>query len=248
MKKPRPLNERVGTIDELRGISILLMVVYHFFYDLVCFYGVFIPLFSSPALDFLRDLFAGLFIFLSGISCRFSRNNLRRGVLCFACGMLLTLVTSIFLPDEIIWFGILHLLGLSMIFFSFLRPLLDLFSSPLPGLILFSFLFLLSYRVPHGYLLGIELSPSLYQIDLLSPLGLPTVRFFSSDYFPLIPWFFLFLAGSCLGVYIIRKKFPVWLYQTHCSALAAVGRHTLLIYLLHQPVLFGLLYLIMKGR
>ena len=83
-------NKRVWLLDEVRGLSILLMVIYHFFYDIVVLYGVNIPLFYSPGLNMLRDFFAGVFIFISGTACRFSRNNLKRGVQCFGLGMVMT--------------------------------------------------------------------------------------------------------------------------------------------------------------
>ena len=116
---------RVLLFDELRGLSILLVVIYHGAFDLIAVYGVRIPIFDAPLLQkFLQPLFAGLFVFISGAVSRYSRSNLRRGLACFACGLLITLVTGLLpmVPDR---FGILHLLGASMVLFALLRPLLD---------------------------------------------------------------------------------------------------------------------------
>ena len=67
---PKDTAKRVGMIDEIRGIAILLMVVYHTFFDLVVLFGLDLPIFFSPAMNVIRDLFAGLFIFISGTACR----------------------------------------------------------------------------------------------------------------------------------------------------------------------------------
>ena len=112
---------RVLLFDELRGLSILLVVIYHGAFDLIAVYGVRIPIFDAPLLQkFLQPLFAGLFVFISGAVSRYSRSNLRRGLACFACGLLITLVTGLLpmVPDR---FGILHLLGASMVLFALLR-------------------------------------------------------------------------------------------------------------------------------
>lgn len=86
---------RVLLFDELRGLSILLVVIYHGAFDLIAVYGVRIPIFDAPLLQkFLQPLFAGLFVFISGAVSRYSRSNLRRGLACFACGLLITLVTG----------------------------------------------------------------------------------------------------------------------------------------------------------
>ena len=71
-------------------------------------------------------------------------------------------------------------------------------------------------------------------------LGWTYEGFVSTDYFPLLPWVFVFLLGTWAGKYIKAGRMPAWFYQTDCPPLAAVGRHSLVIYVLHQPVLYGL--------
>lgn len=63
--------------------------------------------------------------------------------------------------------------------------------------------------------------------------------FVSTDYFPLLPWIFVFLLGTWAGKYIKEGRLPRWFYEAKCPPLAGVGRHSLLIYMLHQPVLYG---------
>ena len=240
--------QRVWMIDEIRGIAIILMVVYHFFFDIVVLYGVDIPAFYSPALNIVRDLFAGLFIFISGTACRFSRNNLKRGVQCFAFGMIMTYVTAAVLPSESILFGILHLLGVCMILFAFTERYLD--KVPLwAGIGVCVVLFALTYGMKDGYfgIAGLFELPHpefLKQSGLFFPLGIIGNGFSSSDYFPLLPWIFVFLAGTFFGVPVKEGKMPSFFYKRHLPPLAFAGRHTLWIYLLHQPVLMGILMVV----
>lgn len=241
MEQPK---QRVWLIDEVRGIAILLMVIYHFFYDIVVLYGVDIPAFYSPAMNIIRDIFAGLFIFISGTACRFSRSNLKRGVQCFAFGMVMTYVTAAVMPDMPILFGILHLLGVCMILFAFIERFLD--KIPLwVGISACVFLFGLTCGMKDGFLglPGVFELPHLQifrESGLFFPFGITGDGFVSSDYFPLLPWIFVFLAGTFFGIPVKFGKMPGFFYRKHLPPLAFVGRHTLWIYLLHQPVLMAI--------
>lgn len=245
---PKDTAKRVGMIDEIRGIAILLMVVYHTFFDLVVLFGLDLPIFFSPAMNVIRDLFAGLFIFISGTACRLSRSNLKRGVLCFAFGMLMTYATALVMPEEQILFGILHLLGVCMILSSFVLPLLDRVNLWV-GIAVCALLFWLTVDITRGYIglpggLGWTIPEGSLGNGLLFPFGLPDAGFSSSDYFPLLPWMFVFFAGAFFGRLVADRRLPGICYQTHCRPLAFVGRHTLWIYLLHQPVIYGLLWMV----
>ena len=236
---------RVPLLDELRGLSILLMVLYHGAFDLIAFCGVSIPLYDAPLLQrFFQPLFAGLFILISGAACRYSRSNPRRALLTLGCALAVTLVTLAVSPDFPDLWGILHLLGSCMLLFPLIRPLLDRLP-PGAGAALCGGLFLLFYRLPYGALgigpLTLPLPDSLYQTAWLYPLGLPASAFASADYFPLLPWAPLFLAGACLGRPLREGRLPPGFYRSRCRPLAAAGRHTLWIYLLHQPALLLIL-------
>ena len=252
-------NRRVILIDELRGLCILLMVVYHAFFNLVHIFGVNISAFHAPFLQsFLQPLVAGIFVMISGIVSRYSRSCLKRGVLVFLCGMAITAATFFFMPGQLILFGILHLLGLCMIIQGIIsksagvtRP--DRFPA-LPGALIFLAIFFATYDVPRGYLgfmgraFSIRLPEVLYTNIWLSPLGFPGGGFSSMDYFPIIPWMFLFFAGSCLSTTFQSGAMPEFFYKNHCRFLSATGRHTLIIYLLHQPILYGLFWSVWQIR
>ena len=245
MKK---LDGRVWAIDEARGLAIFLMVVYHTFYDIVVIFGVNIPVFFSPFIQSLVVLFAGLFIFISGTACHYSRNNLKRGALCFLFGLILTAGTALIMPDEFIAFGILHMLGACMMLFPLLRPVVKKIP-PVIGIIASFLLWALLFHLPDGYLgfkgvFSIPLPRQPYDAGFLFWLGFPPAGFFSSDYFPLLPWIFCFLAGSFFGVLVKENRLPAWFYRPHFRPLAFIGRHTLIVYLLHQPVVYGVLSLI----
>ena len=112
---------RIELMDALRGLAVCLMVLHHFLYDLCEFLGAPWWLFTNPVFDVLHYSFAGLFIFLSGISSDFSRSNLKRGAKAMALALGITLVT--YFMDMTIVFGVLHLLASCMLLFGLTRKL-----------------------------------------------------------------------------------------------------------------------------
>jgi len=244
--------KRVGLLDEIRGFAIICMVIYHVLYSMNEFFDVNVPVFFDSWFGHVRDLFAGTFIFISGCVCRFSRNNLKRGVLCFFLGMLITYIVTFAQPGVIIHFGILHLLGLSMVIYALAEPFFD-FVPPLPGIIIFGFLFFATFNLRNGYLgfeniYSIALPDKLYEPGILFPFGFIAPRTGYSDYFPLLPWFCVFAAGCFFGVYAKENRLPRYFYRTRVRFLAVTGRYTIWIYLLHQPVAMAVLNLIYRDN
>lgn len=241
---PYPSN-RVHLIDEVRGVSILLMVLYHGCYDLVMLWNVDMPVFFSPLVRGCVVFFGGVFVFISGAACCFSRNNFRRGAVCLGLGMALTLITWLFLPEERILFGILHLLGSCMLLFPLAEPLIRRIPAWI-GIPVCLALCWATYRTQNGYWLGLALPRGIYQMGWLFWMGFPGSGFRSADYFPLLPWGFCFFAGSFFGRLACERRLPGWVYEMHCPPAAFVGRNTLIIYLLHQPVIYGLLWVVFR--
>jgi uncharacterized membrane protein len=196
-------------------------------------------------MPYIQPWIAWVFIALSGISCRYSRSNLKRGLRTLLFGLGLTIVTVLFMPSEAIYFGILHFMGTAMLLFAVLRPLIDQIPAA-AGLLCSLLLFVLTLDVPVGTLglgaFSVALPDALYRYPWLMPLGFGGM---GADYFPLIPNFFLYLAGAFAGTYVAAGKLPAWFYATRFKILAAIGRRTIIIYLLHQPVLIGLFTLIL---
>ena len=109
---------RAGFMDEVRGFCILCMVVYHVCFDLNYTYNIHIPIMFDGWFDIVRDIFAGAFMFISGMSSRYSRNNAKRGIQCFFIGMIITFIFAFFAPNAPILFGILHFMGVSMMIYA----------------------------------------------------------------------------------------------------------------------------------
>lgn len=239
---------RVHLIDEVRGFAILCMVVYHFFYDLVSIFDVNIPLFYSDFIQALVPIFVFVFVFISGTASEFSKNNLIRGLKCFGLGMIMTVFTFFFMRDQLIVFGILHMLGVSMMLYALILPLIKKIPSIYVSIAAIV-LFILTYNIPDGYLgigefLKFPMPDVLYQTKFLFPLGFIANGFYSSDYFSLLPWFFAFVAGSGFGRILKSGNMPKIFYRKHIPPLAFIGRNTLIVYILHQPVIYGILSLI----
>lgn len=244
--------KRIVLLDEIRGFAIICMVVYHFAYDLIHAQFVTIPFFDSGPMNAIRDVFAGMFMFISGISCLLSRNNLRRGVLCMGAALLVTGVSALTTPEMPIRFGILHLLGTCMILYGMLKPVLKKIK-PVWGFLFCTVLFLLTWGAREGFvgvpaLLEIPIPAIFYQTEVFFPFGVLAKGFVSGDYFPLFPWLFCFFAGSFFALWYRSRKIPEWAYRTHIPFFASAGKYTLWIYLLHQPILFIILQLLQVIR
>jgi uncharacterized membrane protein len=239
--------KRAGFLDEVRGFAILCMVVYHTVFVLKEFYGINVPFFFEDWFYVIWAVFAGSFVFISGIVCRYSSNNIKRGAQCFMLGMLVTFVTALVVPQVSILFGILHFLGISMILFGLSEDLLD-FASPAVAMAVCAFLMAITWNIQRGIIgigaLSLPLPDFLYDAGLLFPLGFMGEGFTSGDYFPLMPWAFLFFAGAYFGVYVKNGSCPSFFYKVRVPFFAAVGRYTIWIYLFHQPIVMGVLYLI----
>lgn len=241
--------KRIHLMDELRGFAVFCMVFYHGFYTLAFLmgqsWGEWLYRFFMPA----EPWFAGLFIFIAGISSNLTHSNLVRGVKLLGVALLVTLATAIAVPDELIVFGILHFLSVCMIAFGLLQLLrrrLGRTEEPpfrLWPVVVCAVLFVVTRYLASGYLqipfvLRVFLPSGWYQA-WLAPLGLPGPGFSSADYFPLLPWCFVFAAGTVVGRLAKAGKFPAWTYPSRVPFFSFLGRHALLIYVLHQPVIYG---------
>ena len=236
---------RVALLDILRGIALVNMIAFHTLFDLVYIFGMDVPWYSQWQGYIWQQAICWTFILVSGAAMQYGRSAVRRGILVFGCGLLLSLVTALVMPDQLVVFGILHFLGLGMILAGLLRPVLDKIP-PLAGAAGCFLLFVVLRGVPAGFIGVLDLPlaylpSSWYGSAFLFPLGLPRYDFYSSDYFPLIPWFFLFLTGFFVWGCLKDRVKTALPGKNH---LGWMGRHSLTIYLLHQPVAYGLLLLL----
>ena len=233
------VSQRIWEIDFLRGLSIILVVGYHLLFDLGAYVGVkrffgFSTDLSTIAWTTAQYFFAGLFIVLSGTSSTLTRSNLRRGLKLLVISFAITAITYIFDPSQAVWFGILQLLAVSILIFGAAFKKAKAVTCAAWGIIVLG----LSFAV---HLLKKSMT---IRFDWLLPFGIHSPGYTSFDYFPLIPWFGVFLIGAALGrtLYAPRRSLlPRQLPQTFVNA---AGRHSLLIYIFHQPVILGVLYVL----
>lgn len=229
------MKKRIWELDALRGVCILGMVIVHFVYDLVELYAL-VPMAYPKWFAFIKDWGGVLFLLLSGTCATLGSRSTRRGLVVFACGMVCTVVTlGMYLlglsgKEMIIYFGVLHCLGVCMLLWGLFKKL------PTWALAALGAVFTAA---------GLWLRGQLFSFPWLTVLGFVPEGFASSDYFPLLPNLGFFLLGAAVGRTVYREKTtrlpkvnaenPIVRFFTLC------GRHSLAIYLLHQPILAGIM-------
>ncbi|MCQ2471394.1 MAG: DUF1624 domain-containing protein [Clostridia bacterium] len=248
-KKKSP---RYAFIDALRGICVVSMIAYHTMWDLVYIFGVDAPWFKSDYAYIWQQSICWLFIFLSGFCWNFGKKHLSRGLLVFVGGAIITLVTMVAMPEDIIIFGVLTLIGSCMLICTLLDPLIKEMP-PFPMFIINFAAFLLLKKVPRGYIgfgdkVFYRLPTFLYKNYITTFFGFKFDGFKSSDYFPLIPWIFLFFAGYFFFKFLKKNGIVDKWVKTEPTkeVFTTIGRNSFWIYMAHQPVVYGVLYIIFK--
>ena len=243
---------RLYLLDEYRGFVIINMIAYHAIWDLVYMFGVGWKWYKSDIGFIWQQWICWSFILVSGFCWQMSQKNLKRGLLVFGAGFLITAVTVIFMPASKVVFGVLTLLGSSMLLMIPCDKICRKIPS-LVGMIASFVIFLLVYPVNRGYLgIGemrmVELPREWYANLFTTYLGFTEPGFYSTDYFSIVPWFFLYLTGYFLYSFMGKNCGATKLLTTSiCSPLGWIGRHSLIIYMLHQPVIYGVLCVVLGG-
>lgn len=233
-------------LDALRGLALLNMIAYHASWDIVYLMGVDWAWFSGTGAHLWQQGICRTFILLSGFCWCFSRRWLCHGIKVFAAGLLVTAVTLIAMPENVVWWGVLTFLGAAGLLTGVLQPVLRKIP-PWAGVIAAYALFALTKSVEWGTLAGRELPLWLYRGGHLSAfLGFPPRGFFSTDYFPLLPWCFWFLIGYFLFHLWKPYEERLPLGSSPIPVLDWFGRHSLVIYLVHQPTVYAVLMAIQR--
>ena len=232
------MKKRIWELDAFRGICVLGMVLVHLVYDLVKMYRI-IQWEYPDWFAFVQEWGGVLFLLISGISLTLGSRSVRRGLIVFLCGLLVSAVTyGMYALDFahisiIIYFGVLHCLGVCMLLGGLLRKL------PWWALMILAAVFII---------LGFHFETLRGDRLWLMPLGITPYGFASSDYFPLFPNLGFFVAGMVLGKTLYRKKESLLPRVNEqfflIRFLRFCGRHSLWIYLIHQPALNGLCMLL----
>ncbi len=239
--------KRLHALDAIRGITLLSMIAYHTMWDLVYMFGVRADWYRSDGAHLWQQSICWTFILLSGFCHALGRKPWKRGLIVFGASAAVSAVTLIFLPEQRILFGVLNLMGLSMLLMAVLaKPLARV--NPYPGAVLSFCLFGLFKTVQSGTLTvfghAVFAMPDwLYQNDITALFGFPGPGFYSTDYFPLLPWFWLYVTGWFLYRIFVRRGWLSVFAKPKIPVLGFIGRHTLPIYMAHQPVIYGVLLL-----
>ena len=238
------MKKRIWELDAARGFCIFCMFFVHLFFDLVSF-GFIHAHKSNWIVRFFFDGWGGaLFFIISGISATLGSRPVKRGLQVAGCALIVSAVTigmdlSGFSRNMGIYFGVLHCLAVCMLVWPLFKklerwsPKTNLIILGSIGVVLTAVgLWMRQFILPHNFLMF---------IGLRGPMG-------TSDYFPILPYLGFFLLGAVLGKTLYSKRetrFPrVSTQNIFVRFFCWLGNHSLPVYLIHQPLLFGLVYLL----
>lgn len=230
---------RVRIFDLIRGLCVLSMVGFHFCYDLVELRAIQISWFQGAFEDVWRASISWTFLALAGVMCSYSKSNLKRAFKYGAVAVAIWVATTVVAVDTPITFGIIFCMAASTLIYTALQKCKFQPKGLVAGLICFA-LFLLTLKLPSGNLslLGntVAVPKELYSTEWFSWLGFPGPKFSSGDYYPLLPYSLMYLAGASLGPGL-RDNIPKAVKSVGCKPLEFIGRYALEVYVLHQPIL-----------
>ncbi len=230
---------RYGLVDTLRGIAVISMIFYHALWDMVYIFGKNWEWYTSPYARIWQQSICISFIFISGFCVLMGKSSVKRGITVLLCGVLISLFTNIFMPENSIYFGVLICIGSCMLIGDVLRKYIYKINF-YAGICLSFVMFLLFRNINKGYILNIKLPHFLYKGFLMAYIGFPENAYKGVDYFSLIPWIFIFTTG--IFTYIAFEKRNMLQYTVKgIKPLSFIGRHALAIYMIHQPVIYCLL-------
>ena len=224
--------ERIHLLDFIRGVAIIGMIVYHAAFNYTVFYNIDISFLDTVLCEIIRIMLAMAFIIIAGISTKLSQRLILRGFTVVGAALIVSLVTFFVTPNLVIRFGILHFMGVAMLITALCKKVLVTIPRKI-ALPLFAALFFITKF----------LFPIRVDWEILFPFGLISNNFMSADYYPLIPWIFAFFFGTYLTEPLIKHQAPQWVYYFKSPIVNFLGRHSLLVYLIHQPILWGLFWL-----
>ncbi|MBS0318898.1 MAG: DUF1624 domain-containing protein [Proteobacteria bacterium] len=231
--KPRA---RIAVVDHARGLALVAMIAYHFAFDLRMFGLTHSDFEHSPFWLAARATIVSSFLLLVGIGAVLARRDgradawpryLRRTLVIAACAGLVTAMSLVMFPGSYIWFGILHAIAvMSLVAWPLAnRPRLALAA----GMV--------------ALVAGLTLAAPFFDRLPWSVIGFMTHKPNTEDYVPLFPWIGVMLLGIPVGHGLVRRDFePLAALARTPRVLGFLGRHSLATYMVHQPIMVGLLY------
>jgi len=251
LKKKKHTSKRFIEIDIIRGLAIVLMVFGHILWDLD-YFGAF-PI-NSGIYSSLQKFVPQMFFLIVGIGIivsykkksltpeeekKFYKHLIFRGLKVLGLGMILSAFSLIFMPNTPVIFGVLHCIGLSIIL-----------SVPFLMFRKYNLIFATSLLLVGFWFSQITIqNPTL--LHLIIGLHPAEVWSFTVDYFPVLPWFGIVVLGIAVGDFLYcgdkrRFRFPELDKYKSAKIVSWIGQHSLGIYLLHQPIIAGFMYLFVR--
>jgi len=258
--------QRLGLIDFMRGIAVINMIAFHLCYDYNVVFG------DNYSWQFLLGVRAWqqcgvlLFILVSGMTFGIIKDAIvknpenktkvygliNNGIKLILLGEIISFITRIFIPEEAISYGVLTFLGSAMLLSLLIEnDKIRLLSTLKPslGLGICYMAFLLTYNTQSGVIklgaLQLASWPRWLYAQNLAFIGFPGPSFVSADYVPLLPHIFMFWMGFYTYGLVVNRA-PVLLSSCNFPKFNCLGKHSLIIYLVHQPLLFGIFTLLQK--
>ena len=231
---------RLASVDALRAVALIAMIVYHFCFDLRYFGVIGADFEHDPFWLGARTLILSSFLLLAGVSLvladvsKISSARFWRHVATIAgCALLVSAASYALFPVTFIWFGVLHAIAVTLVL---ARPLVRYPRAALAvGAVIIA--------------TGLALSHPMFDQFALGWIGFMTAKPYTEDYVPLFPWAGVVFCGIAVGHALVRNRFALLApVATPPRWLAWLGRHTLAIYMLHQPVLLGVLWVVLHRR
>ena len=226
---------RVAFFDTLRGFTLVSMCAFHACYDLAYLFNVAMPWFTDPFIQSLwRDSISFTFLILAGWMTSYSRDNLKRAATYAIAALAVWAATTFAAVDTPVNFGILYCMAACTLIWACLERAFGGICNALPdGFILAAYVAMLAL-----FILTDGVQRGRYPIEGLAWLGFPSPSFASGDYYPLLPYLFLYLFGvfGAMRERRMRACEPTWMLRNWCPPLTFIGKHSLLVYLVHQPV------------
>lgn len=239
------MKERVKYIDFFRFLAIINMVIYHAYYDLRFIFLIDNSVFESKFWYILQQYVCISFIFLSGLSCNYSEKLLKKAQKLLIISILITVITVLISKELAIYFGIIHFLTVLTLLLHFIKKINLSNKNNATLFFIFMGLFIL---FKSKMLFTIPFYRKFYIIMTKLPLsfviGFPSNDFYSSDYFPILPWIFLGLAGYYFfGTSMAKKMEEAFKNVKMPKIITLISQKSLLIYILHQVIILVVLFI-----
>ena len=240
--RPQAATVRVPTLDTLRGVAIVAMAIYHFCFDLRYFGFLRADLEHDWRWITARTMILSTFLLVAGVSAVLadrqhpggsSRRWLAHIGVIAAAALAVSAGSYLMFPQTWIWFGVLHAIAVSLLI---ARPLVRR-----PALAAAAGIAII--------VAGLAFQNAAFDNRTLGWLGFMTAKPPTEDYVPLFPWTGVLLLGTAIGPHLVRTRFAALAPLARApAALGFLGRHSLAVYLLHQPILIGALWLFVQMR